>query len=322
MSNRGNAGQRGGGGRGNDRGFSGRGGGGPPGRGGGGPPGRGGGEFHGGGRGGFDPRGRGGPPGRGRGDGGPVIFAEGTAANIPTRLSDTSHTDLIKSFKSLAVSPERPLRPGYGTVGTPITLRANFFALKLPKGPIYDYNVEISPKTDINRLKKRIFELLEQTSMCAPHLPYIAHDYSQRLVSARKLPQPLDIPVPFYDDHENGPRPGAKVYIISIKFERQLDMDSMTQYVLIIVGYANTSNIITRHLNGNANALGYDTLPLVSALNLVLQQNASRNGVRVGKNRYFFPSSAQKISLGIRVEAWQGFFASVRPTYKQLMVNV
>jgi hypothetical protein len=44
--------------------------------------------------------------------------------------------------------------------------------------------------------------------------------------------------------------------------------------------------------------------------------------VRVGKNRYFFPSSAEKIKLGPRVEAWQGFFASVRPTYKELMVNV
>jgi eukaryotic translation initiation factor 2C len=73
---------------------------------------------------------------------------------------------------------------------------------------------------------------LEQTPMCAPHLPYIAHDHSQRLVSAHKLPQPLDIPVPFYDDHETGPRPGAKVYTVSIKFERELDIGSLTQYVL------------------------------------------------------------------------------------------
>lgn len=234
-----------------------------------------------------------------------MIFAEGTRADIPPRLSDHSHTELIESFKSLTVSPERPVRPGYGTLGTPITLRANFFPFtKLPKA-IYDYVVEISPKTDINRLKIRIFELLERSPMCAPHLPYIAHDHSQRLVSARQLPQPLDISIPFYDDHEDGPRPGAKVYIVSIKFERKLDMSSLTQ-----------------HLDGNANARSYDTLPSLSALNLIIQQHAIRTGVRVGKNRYFFPLSAQKISLGPRVEAWQGFFASVRPTYKQLMVNV
>lgn len=163
-----------------------------------------------------------------------MIFAEGTRADIPPRLSDHSHTELIESFKSLTVSPERPVRPGYGTLGTPITLRANFFPFtKLPKA-IYDYVVEISPKTDINRLKIRIFELLERSPMCAPHLPYIAHDHSQRLVSARQLPQPLDISIPFYDDHEDGPRPGAKVYIVSIKFERKLDMSSLTQYVLEI----------------------------------------------------------------------------------------
>jgi len=29
-----------------------------------------------------------------------------------------------------------------------------------------------------------------------------------------------------------------------------------------------------------------------------------------------------KIELGLGVESWKGFFVSVRPTYKQLMVNV
>lgn len=259
MSNRGN---RGGGGRGGDRGFVGRGGGGggPPGRGGGrgfpGGQGRGSpassegfgggraspavhGPGGGGGRGGFD-RGRGGPPGggfrggpRGRGGpGGPVIFAEGSPAQSPPRLSDTSHSDLVTSFKALRVIPDRPLRPGYGTLGTAITLRSNFFPIRLPKGPIYDYNVDISPKTDIKRLKIRIFQLLEQTPMCTPHLPYIAHDRSQRLVSARKLPQPLDIQVPFYEEEETAPRAGATVYTVSIKFERELDIARLTQYVM------------------------------------------------------------------------------------------
>jgi hypothetical protein len=54
-----------------------------------------------------------------------------------------------------------------------------------------------------------------------------------------------------------------------------------------------------------------------------LQQHPANTGVRVGKNRYFFPSSdMDKIELGLGVEAWKGFFTSVRPTFKQLMVNV
>jgi eukaryotic translation initiation factor 2C len=64
-------------------------------------------------------------------------------------------------------------------------------------------------------------------------------------------------------------------------------------------------------------------LPLISALNLVLQQQPADMGVRVGKNRYFFPLSGMPaMDLGLGVEACQGFFTSVRPTYKQLMVNV
>jgi hypothetical protein len=62
---------------------------------------------------------------------------------------------------------------------------------------------------------------------------------------------------------------------------------------------------------------------LISALNLVLQQHPANSGVRVGKNRYFFPSSdTPKIRLDTGTEAWKGFYASVRPSYKTLMVNV
>ena len=61
---------------------------------------------------------------------------------------------------------------------------------------------------------------------------------------------------------------------------------------------------------------------MISALNLILQQYASRKGVRVGRNKYFFPSSAEHHPLSLGVEAYRGFFMSVRPMYKQLMVNI
>jgi hypothetical protein len=101
--------------------------------------------------------------------------------------------------------------------------------VKVPAGPIYDYVVEIEPKTDINRLKARIFYLLEQNALCKPLLGHIAHDRSQRLVSSKKLPQPLEIKVPFYDDGELAPKPGATVYTVSIKFDKQLDMSNLTR---------------------------------------------------------------------------------------------
>ena len=182
---------------------------------------------------GFDPRGGGGG-GRGRGGfGGPVIFQENVPAQVPSRLSTANLQQLITGFKSLKAKPDRPLRPGYGTVGTPITLRANFFAVKVPQGPIYDYTVEISPSTDFNRLKARIFQLLELSPVGRTHLPYIAHDNSQRLVSARKLPQPLVIPIKYYDDHQDCPSSNGKIYTVSITFQRELDPRQLTRYATV-----------------------------------------------------------------------------------------
>lgn len=43
----------------------------------------------------------------------------------------------------------------------------------------------------------------------------------------------------------------------------------------------------------------------------------------VGRNRFFFPSQdSRPFSLTGGLEAWKGFYSSVRPTHKQLMVNV
>lgn len=41
----------------------------------------------------------------------------------------------------------------------------------------------------------------------------------------------------------------------------------------------------------------------------------------VGRNKFFFPSDVQ-LPLTGGLEAWRGFYSSVRPAHKQLMVNV
>lgn len=64
---------------------------------------------------------------------------------------------------------------------------------------------------------------------------------------------------------------------------------------------------------------------MISALNTVLASHAHRSGggVGVGKNRFFFPSVTERPTpLGGGLEAWRGFFSSVRPTHQQLMVNI
>ncbi|KAH9840184.1 Piwi-domain-containing protein [Rhodofomes roseus] len=199
-----------------------------------------------------------------------------------------------------------PLRPGFGKLGTPQTLRTNFFAVKTTKKTFYDYDVSVTPSAQAGRDRKiRIFQVLESHPDYQPHVGYVAHDRSQRLISAKKLPQPLAISVRYIEEGETAPRADALTFTVTIKFVRELDMNSLNQYT-----------------EGRPEARDLDMQPIVSALNLVLQQHASTTGIRVGQNRYFFRASATSQPLGLGVEAWRGFFMSVRPMYKQLMVNI
>ena len=188
---------------------------------------------------------RGGAPHGGGGGADGVIFSPSTPATVDPRLSPANLANLTDAFKKLTLAkkdPKLPLRPGFGTLGREITLRANFFPLRLSNKAIYDYNVQITaPRVQKgggsegaadtgNNTKKRLFELLETRPAFTPFLPHIAHDRMQRIVSAQPLPQPLDIQVPFYEEGESGPpKKGAKVYTISIVFTRQLDMSILTK---------------------------------------------------------------------------------------------
>ncbi|KAG2753631.1 Piwi-domain-containing protein [Suillus brevipes Sb2] len=246
-------------------------------------------------RGGYGGGSRGGVPGD-------LIFRG--PASVDQRLATLDH--LVSSFKKLTFNPERPHRPGFGTLGNPITLRANFFPIKLSKGPIYDYHVEITPSTDIKRIRARLFDLLEQSNQqdWAEFVSSISHDGSQRLVSKKKLPQPLDVQVQYYEEGEAGPNARSKTYTFAIIHTADLDIGQLTKY-----------------LSGNIESRDYDVQPLVSAVNLVLQTHAARTGVRVGKNRYFFPSQ-ERFELALGIEGVKGFFTSARPAYNELMVNV
>lgn len=80
-----------------------------------------------------------------------------------------------------------------------------------------------------------------------------------------------------------------------------------------------------RHLQGQASHRDYDVMPNLSAFNLIVSSFANRikgGGVMVGRNRYFFPTAADPFDLKGGLEAWKGFYSSVRPAHKQLMVNV
>ncbi|KAN0105642.1 Piwi domain containing protein [Russula decolorans] len=243
--------------------------------------------------------GRGGPPG-GRGRGG--IFAEGQPAAIDSRLSNSAEDRLISSFKSLSLRQDAmPPRPDFGTKGKPIKLRTNFFPIRVPETGSFK-----------SQVKRRIFQLAENTHDWASNglKDRVAHDSSAKMVAANVLPQPLTINVPFFEeDDKSAVGQEMKEYTLTIKYIQPIETNGLQQY---LVGHAQYRN--------------YDILPVISALNLILSAHPNRTqaggGVMVGRNRFFFPSASPPFPLGGGLEAWRGFYSSVRPSFKQLMVNV
>ena len=75
-----------------------------------------------------------------------VFTAGGILANGYARLENDSEDQLVASLSSLTLAnTDLPLRPGFGAEGKVIKLRTNFFPVRVPKGPLYEYNIKITP---------------------------------------------------------------------------------------------------------------------------------------------------------------------------------
>jgi hypothetical protein len=124
-----------------------------------------------------------------------------------------------------------PLRPDFGTVGVPIKLRTNFFPVRVPKGPLHEYDVAITPAagTAVRRVRRRIFQLAEQTTewQNSGMRGTVAHDSSSKLISARVLAQPLTIKVPYSDDDDQPLEKGGKEYTLTIKFIQEINTQDL-----------------------------------------------------------------------------------------------
>lgn len=251
--------------------------------------------------------GRGGPSrgGFGRGRGGNLgIWQENVPAVHPPQLREEEEKVVAKFKADKDESPELPLRPGWGTQGQAGVVRANYFTIRLPKHPIYDYTVKIS--SDPGRgIKDRIFQLLEQHPKISPHVRFIAHDKNQRLVSVRELEQPLEITIDHRD--EGAPADTARPYQVTITLRDKLD-----------------PNQLDRYCHADLAERKWDFQPFMSALNLIIQRRASTVAIRAGESRYFFPAEQdrQNCVLSQLFFAFKGFYSSARPSLGRIVLNV
>jgi len=230
-------------------------------------------------------------------------------------LQDSTQDDLVTALSKLTIAAnDLPVRPDFGTLGKQIKVRTNFFPVKVPKGPLYEYDIAITPKAKelAKRIKKRIFELVERSPEWKKEglKGRVAHDSSAKLISAHRLPNPLSITITYYDEDEEVPKPGTgKKFTLDFTYTQTIDTSDLTSY-----------------LRGEPQYRDYDIMPVISALNIILASHPNRlgsPGVMVGRNRWFFQTpESPAVSLGGGVEAFRGFYSSVRPAHNTLLVNV
>lgn len=237
----------------------------------------------------------------------PLIYKEDQLARVDAGVD--SANELIPRLQGLGLTKDHPPRPGYGTIGRAIVVRANFFAMELTHDTYYEYVVDISPVSHSRKptayVKNRVLALFERSPEALPYIHKIAHDGAQRLVAAERLPQPLRGVVKYSDDDLVAPQ-DAESYTVSIQFSGELPTAPLKKFQDGDVANIDKAKEID---------------PLISALNLIMQRQAAQHGFRFGKNRYFFDDGVKR-RLGPQIIAHMGFYSSVRPVYKQLMVNV
>src|SRR6266702_4029481 len=118
--------------------------------------------------------------------------------------------------------------------GKQIKLRTNFFPVRVPKGPLYEYDVSCTPQAaSSRRVKRRIFQLAETSEDWISNglKGCVAHDFSAKLIAAKILPHPLTVTVLYFeeDDEQSGNDRGKKEYTLTIKYIQPIETDSLQQ---------------------------------------------------------------------------------------------
>lgn len=174
----------------------------------------------------------------------------GQRADLDERIADDSDKALVASFRAthVPVPDSLPFRPNFGTGGKEIKLRTNFFPVRVPQGPLYDYHVGIFPMMGVRRMKRRLFHIAEQTAARrqAGMSGKVAHDYSARLISAIRLPQPLAIAVPYHNEDESDPPgQGGMVYTLGINFIQNVNTGNLARCLLPLLGIWNRPDMLS-----------------------------------------------------------------------------
>ncbi|KAL4890621.1 ribonuclease H-like domain-containing protein [Aspergillus ambiguus] len=266
------------------------------------------------GRGGFF---RGGPRGGGGGGGGPRIYAPSGPLTPPNpevqKIENSVAAAIAKKPRKITSYPERP---GYGTQGQAVTLFANYFDFKVNCKELFCYSIDIDPGTAKKpgaRKSKQIIRLLFEEHL-AQYESNITSDWRSTVVSNVKIlpsdKEPSIYDVRYREDNDDEYPERPTVHRVQCQYTKTLTPSQLLSYL--------TST--------NAEAF-FDAKPeVLRAMDIVLgfYAKTQQSVASVGSNRHFAVSGplVEKWNLGAGLEAYRGFFVSIRAATARLLVNV
>ncbi|KAJ5555735.1 hypothetical protein N7461_004205 [Penicillium sp. DV-2018c] len=235
----------------------------------------------------------------------------------PSAVVSKTEDQLAEALRTTGQKAPRqakyPERPGYGTIGRPVTLYANYLPLSLPDIQLHRYHVDIAAdaagrSAPVGKKARHIVRLLLDE-----HYPQqkngIASDFRSTLISAVKLTEgKLDVRYKenMDDDYPEEPR----VHQVTVQYTGQVNPADLVNYL--------TSSSAASMLDNKAE--------IVAALNVIMSHHPKIDDktVSVGANKHYSlrQESMETFNLGGGLSVLRGFFISVRAATARALLNV
>lgn len=210
------------------------------------------------------------------------------------------------SVAKLSINEDFPIRPAYGTKGTPVALWANYYNIQPDKDlVIYRYHVSVSPEAKGGKLK-RIFELLIQE----PALAHGATDFKTSLIFRNKV-EDGEFQIAYRSEFEDAPPENTRPYRVRIQITGQMEVAALLNYLKTTEADPNFSPVMQ--------------MQIIQTLNILLGHypQADPTTATISSNKHFyFGANCVEFDLGGGLSALRGYFRSIRPGTGRILINV
>ncbi|KAL4883725.1 ribonuclease H-like domain-containing protein [Aspergillus karnatakaensis] len=273
------------------------------------------GAFRGFGRGDRGGGGRGG--GRGGFDHGPPIYSPPGGVPASSEKVATTESSLASALVKKKKSIIHPERPGYGTRGRPVQLFANYLELKSVGKALNRYHIDIdggsARKPPGSKKAKQVIRLLLEE-----HFPEqrasIVTDYRSTMISHLKVldqeQEPVTFDIRYKGELEDDYPEKQETYRVTCTYTGRLDPADLLNYLT----------------SSNAAALFEAQADILQALNIAVGHHpkSATAIASVGANKHYAVRGGleEKFNLGSGLEALRGYFVSVRAATARILVNV